>query len=205
MKHNLLNKTFGRFLVIRYQGKDKTSHHYWVCRCICGVEKGIAETSLKRGRSKSCGCLRKETTSKNRKTHGKAATPIYRVWQGIKRRCYCKKSLDYKYYGERNIYVCKQWKDSFETFYSDMGDIPFKGATIERKDNNGPYSPSNCKWATLKEQANNKRSNRMITINGKTKTLVQWRSIFNRNRHTFYDRIKLGWSEEKALLTPPQH
>ena len=203
MKQNLLNKVFGRLLVIKHEGINKHYNQLWKCKCICGTKKIITASDLMSDHTKSCGCLRKETIANFARKHGKTTTPIYLAWRNMKNRCYGKNRTDYKHYGGRGIFVCDRWKDSFINFYHDMGDKPFEKATIERVDNNGPYSPKNCVWATIETQRNNYRRNRMITIHGETKNLLQWCKIFDRDRNTFYYRVnECNWPEEKALITP---
>jgi hypothetical protein len=114
-------------------------------------------------------------------------------------RCYNKKHPHYKDYGGRGIKVCIRWRKSFFNFLEDMGRKP-EGLTLERIDNNKGYYKENCKWATWEEQANNRRNNKYITYNGKTQTMAQWAKEYNIPRNTFYNRIKAGWSIERAIL-----
>ena len=119
--------------------------------------------------------------------HGMSKTKIYRSWQHMKERCMSKNSLDYHRYGERGICVCKEWM-SFINFYKDMGNSYKKGLTLERIDNNGNYCKKNCKWATREEQANNKRSNRIINYKNKRKTLEEWIKFFGLKSSTVRQR-----------------
>jgi hypothetical protein len=131
------------------------------------------------------------------------ATNIYRAYRGMLNRCYNQNQKSYKDYGGRGIYVCDRWlgKDGFKSFLSDMGERPEEG-TLDRVDNNGPYSPENCKWATRSEQAGNKRNNRWITANGRTQTLAQWAKELGCNPSNILYRIKSGMSEEQAVTKP---
>lgn len=124
-------------------------------------------------------------------------TRIYRIWNGMKQRCNNPGATNYENYGGRGITYCEHW-ESFKNFYEDMGDLPFKDATLERIDVNGNYEKSNCKFATLKEQANNTRSNRYITHNGETMTLWDWSKKLNIHQSSLGRRID-NWGVEKAL------
>ena len=158
---DMVGKVFGRLQVLSRNQKD-----YWKCVCNCGNTSVIVRSGklLRNGQSKSCGCLQKENAIRQSlnntgvpKTHGKTRTPEYRVWVNMKARCLDPNSQAYKNYGGRGISVCERWKESFETFLRDMGERPSDKYSLDRTDNDGDYEPSNCKWVTAKEQANNRR------------------------------------------------
>lgn len=134
--------------------------------------------------------------------HGQARTVVYRIWTNIKYRCYKKGSQSYHKYGARGIIVCDRWLNSFENFIKDMGPRPSNKHSIERLDNNGNYEPTNCKWATTKEQQNNTSRSRRIEYNGVIKTLSQWGGVYGMQAQVIGKRLDKGWSVEKALTTP---
>ena len=196
-----IGKKFGRLTVISFSHCDSKSTTYWNCLCNCGTSKIVRESRIKSGGTKSCGCLKKELLRIAKTKHGMCGTPIYKSWQLMKQRCYNSKNTMYKRYGGRGIKVCKLWINSFENFYKDMGEKP-KGKTIDRIDNNGDYKPSNCKWSTAKEQANNKSNSIHITVKGKTHTAIEWEQIRGLKAGKVSHRIGYGWSYEIAVLTP---
>lgn len=151
-------EVFGRLTVIETFRPDKYTK--CVCKCECGNIKTINATDLVRGRTKSCGCLQKESAIKTHTKHGLRHTRIYKTWEDIKKRCLNSKTRSYKNYGGRGITVCDEWL-TFKPFYDwAMANGYNDTLTIDRINVDGNYEPNNCKWATMKEQQNNKRTNR---------------------------------------------
>ena len=156
---SLVGRKFGRWTVIA-KDEMKSSKQYWLCECECGNKKPVVKYNLTSGRSKSCGCLRKETVGKNSTTHGHTSKGIisteYNSWYSMRQRCEDPNNKEYQHYGGRGIKVCERW-DKFENFLEDMGSKPYPNYSIERVDNNGDYEPFNCIWGTPEQQARNKR------------------------------------------------
>lgn len=169
---DLTGRKFERWTVLSYAGK-RGKHTYWNCLCVCGSIESVYSSNLTRGLTLSCGCLCKERTGDANRTHGLTRAPEYKTWAGMKRRCLNKRDVNYPNYGGRGITICENWLKSFETFFSDMGPKPSSDHSIERRSNDIGYEPDNCFWATVVQQANNKRTNHIVTFRGFTGTLAQ--------------------------------
>lgn len=135
-------------------------------------------------------------------THGMSQTTTWRIWRGMRRRCYDTNIQGYANYGGRGITVCDRWRDSFENFYADMGERPSKQHSLERRDNNGNYTPHNCYWATNIEQHNNTRRSVFLEFQGKKQTITQWARELNINVATLYNRVRRGWDVTRILTKP---
>lgn len=176
----------------------------WLCRCECGNETFVRTARLLIGETKSCGCLAAELSSKRKKTHGGSDTELYKYWARMRQRVFDKNLKSYPRYGGRGISICKRWLgiDGFLNFRNDMGDPPSKRHALDRIDNNGPYSPKNCRWATYREQNRNSGNNRIIEMNGESRPLVFWCEKYDIAFCTAWARLKRGWSAERTFNTP---
>ena len=149
-------KTFGRLLVLSLSGKDVHGYTY-KCKCSCGTIMVAKGALLRRGTTKSCGCINRERITERNTSHGQSKTPLYKTWCGMKARCGNPNEDRYKDYGGRGIKVCERWVNSFENFRDDMGERPTSRHSLDRDDNDGDYSPDNCKWSDDTEQVHNRR------------------------------------------------
>ena len=201
---DLTGQKFGRLEVKEFAGKNKWRGSLWSCVCDCGNLTIVEGNHLKNGATKSCGCLHNEQVAERNTIHGRAkrgsTSREYCSWGNMMGRCYNPNHNYYKDYGGRGIKVCPRWH-KFENFYKDMGDCP-EDLTLDRKDNNGDYEPSNCRWATNEEQANNRRDNHWIEYNGETKNVTQWAKHLGIHVSVLYSRLSRSWSDEKTLITP---
>ncbi len=204
-KYDLRGKRFGR-LIAEYH-IAQTIRSEWACICDCGRRKNIGSQALRLGLTQSCGCLNDEKRRTSKRTHGLTRVSRgvmrteYQIWLGAKARCYRTTNLNYRHYGGRGITMCDRWVNDFGAFYADMGPRPSPFHSLDRKDNDGPYSPDNCRWATKQEQMSNTRRAWSVTHDGRTQTIAAWARelglVFNTLRH----RIVTGWPIDKALTS----
>jgi hypothetical protein len=171
---------------------------WWLCRCDCGREKGLRSRDLVDGKVRSCGCQHQALIMDKLRTHGMSKNNrTYRIWQAMLTRCRNPNSPAFSYYGARGITVCGRWA-VFANFLADMGEAPSR-LSIERIDNNGNYEPSNCRWATHREQVNNTRTNIFIEWRGERLTRSQWERRLGMRPTTLRSRLRRGLSLEEAM------
>jgi len=192
-KHeNLIGKRFGKLTVVSFRSVDNNGHAYWLCRCDCGRFKVVRGAHLKDKHVRSCGCWNP------RITHGMSGTRIYNIWSKMLQRCYLKSDHAYSSYGGRGISVCREWR-KFESFYNWSMDHGYsESLSIDRKNNDGNYEPSNCRWATPKQQANNNRHNHLVNVDGKLITISQYADQLNVEQTRLRKKlVSVNWDTKK--------
>lgn len=197
-RKDLRGLRFGRLYVADFSHKGGKGNHkyYYLCLCDCGA-KCIKNSTYLLGKlnpHKSCGCWHKELNIAASTTHGHG-NKTYKTWVEMKMRCTNPNNHAYKYYGGRGIKVCERWLNSFANFLADMGERP-KEMWLDRIDNNKGYSPDNCRWATVEEQCNNRRSNLIYHYNGKSQTLMQWCKELNIN---YQNALSFCWKGNRTI------
>lgn len=199
---DLVGHRFGRLKVIeQHARRTKAGAIRWWCLCDCGSITTVIGGGLKRGATKSCGCLHKERVREASTTHGMHTHPAYKAWEDMKRRCNDVNHKSYGNYGGRGIVVCERWLEGFEEFWENLGGTWKEGLSLDREDNDGNYEPSNCKWSTKSEQQCNKRSNKMVETEWGLLPLVKAAKRSGINYQTLMSRLNNGWSVDKALNT----
>jgi hypothetical protein len=198
---DLTGQQFDRIVVVAYSHKHKKKHR-WLCRCLdCG--RVTAKTRYEIWKY-NCKCHQAEAARANRLTHGHTQgkfSKTYSAWNNMRQRCENPANGHYGDYGGRGIRVCDRWQ-VFEHFLEDMGECP-DGLTIERVNNAGNYEPGNCRWATVDEQARNKRNNRWLTLNGRTMCAKDWARELGIHYMTLITRMNRGWSDDECLTIKP--
>ena len=202
-KLDLTGRRFSSLCVVSQNGKHKSGAFLWRCVCDCGRETVVRSGNLVTGATKSCGCRRIASVKLRSKTHGKSRSVIYKRWAGMIQRCCNKNDPTYSRYGGRGIKVCERWKN-FENFQADMLPSFEESLTLERKDNSGNYEPANCIWANMKTQSRNRRSNRIVMIDGDSKTIAEWAEMAGLKQPIIWQRLGRGISGRKLLSKPHQ-
>ncbi len=172
-----------------------------LCVCDCGTEKVVRLDQIRREVVKSCGCLLSRAAFKHGGWNGGSRTPTYRTWLTMRSRCLNANASDYDRYGGRGITICERWSD-YSEFLADMGERPSESHSIDRIDPNGHYEPSNCRWATMKEQGRNRRNNRRLTHGGETLCVAEWSDRVGLSASTISRRLARGYTVEEALTIP---
>lgn len=194
-----IGQKFSRWTVIAESGRTPSGGRKWLCQCDCGKENSIAQPTLLKGTSRSCGCLQKDVASRQAKTHGLTGSPEHVAWAAMIQRCENPNNPEFHRYGERGITVCCRWRQSFEAFYADMGPRPSNKHSIDRENNHGNYEPGNCRWTTIDVQTRNTRRNVYLTHQGLTLTVKDWAKHLGISYQALQHRIKRGWTVERAL------
>jgi len=200
---DLVGARFGRLVVTTREASDRSGSIRWSCLCDCSGTIVVRATSLRSGNTKSCGCLvgHRARRGGRKPVHGLAGTREYSSWKQMLARCRDKTHPAFDYYGGRGIEVCERWQNNPTAFFADMGPRPGDHYSIDRVDNDGNYEPSNCRWATPKEQRANQRR---ITLHfrGETHTVEEWAATTGIALFAIYHRIRRDWPVERILTTP---
>ena len=190
----MIGRQFQSWTVIEEAPLQSANNRRWLCQCVCGTQQTFNGKSLRFGNNaRDCGCIKGSI---------KIYAPTRRTWNSMKARCNNPRYPAFPAYGGRGIKICPQWGE-FSVFLRDMGERP-PGKTLDRRDNNKGYSPENCCWSTMEEQANNRRDNVRLTFRGKTLTIAQWAREIGVGRTTLFTRLRAQWPLELAL-TAPKH
>lgn len=191
MAIDLAGQRFTRLVVLERAGNDARRKARWRCKCDCGVETIVPGDVLRKGRTRSCGCLRRELQTTHGRGVGGKQSPTWRAWWDMIRRCGDPRHPAYGGYGDRGVTVCERWCASFDNFLADMGECP-PGLTLDRRNNDGNYEPGNCRWATKREQANNRRNNTRVAFRGGFHTIADVARMTGINKNTLANRLRRG-------------
>lgn len=200
----MIGKKYGRWTVIGETNHPRKVH----CRCECGKEADVWKPNLTSGKSLSCGCLTREITTKRNTKHNGANTRLYSVWSNMRRRCYDSRNSRYHRYGGRGIKICSEWREDFDSFRQWMlsqgydETASYGQQTLDRIDNDGDYSPDNCRLATIKEQCENRCNRHVLEYNGVSMSVTEWNEKMGYPDKLIEGRIRRGWPVEKAITTP---
>lgn len=201
---DLTGQRFGRLIVVKEAGRDNQGKALWLCKCDCGNSCIVRGEKLRCGETKSCGCYRREATGNQFRKYAQVNKRIYRIWKLMHKRCYNPHDPKYKNYGARGITICQEWIHNFLSFQTWALENGYaEHLTIDRIDVNGPYSPSNCRWATCKVQSNNKTDNVILEYHGEAYTLSEWAQITGIKYSTLAYRASRGWTVQEILITEP--
>jgi hypothetical protein len=191
---DLTGLRFNLLMVLSRAGTSTSGRAMWLCQCDCGKTVTVVGKNLLNGNTGGCGC------TKGGRIHGQYKSHEHQVWRDMLGRCYNPRAMRYPRYGARGITVCERWHE-FVAFSADMGPRP-EGMTLDRIDNDGNYEPSNCRWATRKQQQRNNSRNVILTLNGTSKTVIEWAESTGIKECTIHTRLSKGWTHEKVLTLP---
>ncbi len=200
---DLIGFRSGKLTVIKKLKGNKHKEMEWLCLCDCGNEHISSSNRLTRHITTCCKSCAMEKISHSNRTHGCEPRRLYGIYTNMKTRCYNSNYVLFSRYGGRGISICDEWLKSYESFR----DWAFNNGyserlTIERVDNDGNYCPENCKWVDRTAQANNRHTNRILTLNGESDTMANWSRRLNIPYHIIQGRLEKNWDDEKALTTP---
>lgn len=199
---DISGQRFGRWLVLRRNGCTAGGHALYDCVCDCGVHRTVAGFRMRRGDSKSCGCLAADLSAARVLEHGMTKHRLFGTWSSMMHRCYSPNSKVFGRYGGRGISVCERWHD-VRLFIADNDAKALPGLTIDRRDNDGPYSPENTRWIERREQNLNYSRNVHLEFEGKRQTLREWADERGIGLGTLWHRVRvLSWPAERALTQP---
>lgn len=202
-KLNLVGKKINHLTVLECVG-HKGKKVLWKCLCDCGKYVYANTNALTGNHTISCGCWKRNQLINRNTKHNQSKTKLYNVWIAIKKRCNNNTDTNYPRYGGRGIKICNEWENDYNAFYQwSINNGYCEGLTIDRIDNNGDYTPLNCRWTNKYKQANNRSNNRIITINHISKTIAEWCRFYNTSETMIRARLSNGWEPIKALTTPP--
>lgn len=204
-----LGEVYNSFTVVSHADRGPKGGARVVCLCVCGKLKVVICSRIRTGHIKSCGCMKTERTREANKTHGQSRGDSsklgYSSWKSMRMRCISPTYSSYPNYGGRGIRVCDRWLNSFENFLEDMGPRPSDQHSLDRIDNSGNYCPENCRWATVEQQVNNKRSSIYVEYGGEVLTVGQWAKKLNKCRETLRYRYHKGLSPYEILFGEVPH
>lgn len=203
-KGDLTGRRFGRLTVISEDDARWSGSVVWLCKCDCGNYKRVRASHLKRGAVISCGCYNKQKDF----VHGESNTRLHHIWACMLDRCTNPNSAEADRYIDRGIKVCDEWLNSYEAFAEwskangYIEDAKRGDCTLDRIDNDGDYSPSNCRWVDMKVQGRNRRNNHLLTLDGKTHCIAEWGEIMGIDPSRISKRLERGWNIRDAICRP---
>lgn len=200
---DLTGKTFGKWIVLSYAGMhDGDYAKFWNCLCQgCGAEREVSGNALKQGSTSSCRKCQRRVPPTPTVKHGMTGTPEYTAWSAMKDRCYRDKNCWHNY-GGRGIVVCKEWLGSFQAFFDHVGKKPSKEHQLDRINNDGNYEPGNVRWVLPVQNHRNKRTNRLLIVDGVSKTATEWCEQYGIHPNTLWKRLESGMDHASAVKTP---